>query len=257
MTDVYFNFATLLTLLTLVTGVVWALDKFWLEKRRNGAEANAAVDFGRSFFPVIALVLILRSFLAEPFRIPSGSMLPTLHIGDFILVNKYTYGLRDPVFHYKLLKLGEPQRGEIVVFRYPVNPSQDFIKRIVGVPGDHIAYREKTLYVNGQKATQQPADVYSSPYGNSYRYVEDLVGVSHSILVRPGEPTRDFEFTVPEGEYFAMGDNRDASLDSRYWGTVPEKNLVGRAFFIWMNQEGGAWPWQWDVNFSRIGTKLQ
>lgn len=260
MSDVHLNFATILTILTGVTGIVWVLDKLWLGPRRRALLAPGAedaptgfVDFCRSFFPVIAAVLLLRSFVAEPFRIPSGSMIPTLNVGDFILVNKFTYGLRDPVFHAKLWPGKLPQRGDIVVFRWPVDTSKDFIKRIIGLPGDHIAYRQKTLYVNGEVAAQTPDGVYSGPYGDIYRFEEKLGPVAHKIIVNPERPSDDFEFTVPEGEYFAMGDNRDGSDDSRRWGTLPERNLVGRAFFIWMS---------WDsanlrVDFSRIGTHLE
>ena len=282
MSDVHFDFATLLTLLTLITGAVWALDKLWLAPRRRAAGlgtvvreagglekaaavvtgplrsdvddgANAFVDFCRSFFPVIALVLLLRSFIVEPFRIPSGSMIPTLSIGDFILVNKFTYGLRDPVFHTRFLQLNQPQRGDIVVFRWPVDPRKDFIKRIVGLPGDRIAYRDKVLSVNGEAAAQQPDGIYTGPYGEIYRFREQLGEVGHSIIVNPARPSDDFEFTVPPGEYFAMGDNRDGSDDSRRWGTLPERNLVGRAFFIWMSWDGA----NLRVDFSRIGTRLK
>ena len=282
MSDVHFDFATLLTLLTVVTGFVWVLDKLWLAPRRRAAGlgvviresgslekaatvltgplrsgtddgASAFVDFCRSFFPVIALVLLLRSFIVEPFRIPSGSMIPTLSIGDFILVNKFTYGLRDPVFHTKFLDLNLPQRGDIVVFRWPVDSRKDFIKRIVGLPGDRIAYRDKVLTVNGEAAVQQPDGIYSGPYGEIYRFREQLGDVGHSIIVNPARPSDDFEFTVPAGEYFAMGDNRDGSDDSRRWGTLPERNLVGRAFFIWMSWDGDSMR----VDFSRIGTRLK
>lgn len=265
MSDVHFDFATLLTLLTLITGTVWLLDKLWLAPRRRAAGlggagksveddgASAFVDFCRSFFPVIALVLLLRSFVVEPFRIPSGSMIPTLSVGDFILVNKFAYGLRDPVFHAKFLDGAEPKRGDIAVFRWPVDSRKDFIKRIVGLPGDHLVYRDKVLYVNGQPAVREPDGVYTGPYGDIYRFEESLGDMRHHIIVNPQRPTDDFEFTVPAGEYFAMGDNRDGSDDSRRWGTLPEKNLVGRAFFIWMS---------WDsenmrVDFSRIGTRLK
>ncbi|MGH8457033.1 MAG: signal peptidase I [Stenotrophobium sp.] len=265
MSDFHFDFAVLLSLLTLVTGIFWALDKWWLAPRRQAALApgaedkpNAFVDFCRSFFPVIALVLFVRSFITEPFRIPSGSMIPTLLVGDFILVNKYAYGLRDPVFHDKFFKVGEPQRGDVAVFRWPVNPGLDFIKRIVGVPGDHIVYRDKTLYINGQKADQQPDGVYSAPGlpppGVVYRFSEDLLGVQHHILISPDRPTDDVaEFKVPPGEYFAMGDNRDGSDDSRRWGFVPEANLVGKAYFIWMSWDNA----DTTVDFSRIGMRIK
>jgi len=258
MSDFHFDFAVLLTLLTGLTGIGWALDK-WLLAPRRAAEArpNALVDFCRSFFPVIAAVLLLRSFIAEPFRIPSGSMIPTLLVGDFILVNKFSYGLRDPVFHQKFVANGGPKRGDIVVFRWPIDPSKDFIKRIVGLPGDHIVYREKHLTVNGQPAALEADGVFGvdglPPPGVVYRFGEDLSGVRHHILVNPNRPSDDFEFTVPPGEYFAMGDNRDGSDDSRRWGTVPEKNLVGRAFLIWMSWDGA----DNRVDFSRIGTVIK
>ena len=259
-----FDFAVILTLLTLVTGVIWALDKWWLGPKRRAAlvpgpaagavedNPGGIIDFGRSFFPVILLVLLLRSFLAEPFRIPSGSMIPTLLIGDFILVNKFAYGLRDPVFHYKFMQWGEPQRGDIVVFRYPVNPSQDFIKRVIGLPGDHISYRNKQLWVNDDAMPLGADGVYTaggSAPGVVYRFQEQLGAVRHHVIVNPARPAEDFEFDVPQGQYFMMGDNRDGSLDSRSWGTVPEGNLVGKAFFIWMSWDAA----QFRPSWSRIG----
>ena len=266
MSDFHFDFAVLLSSLTLVTGVFWALDKWWLAPKRNAVakatgtapKPNAFIDFCQSFFPVIALVLFLRSFIAEPFRIPSGSMIPTLLVGDFILVNKFAFGLRDPVFHKKFVDFGEPQRGDVVVFRWPVDPSKDFIKRIVGIPGDRIAYRDKTLYVNGEKMSLEGAGAYTAdglpPPGLIYRFSENLTGVNHHILINPDRPTEDVpEFEVPAGKYFAMGDNRDGSDDSRRWGFVPESNLVGKAFLIWMS---------WDsantrVEASRIGSRIR
>lgn len=256
MADFHFDFAVLLTGVTVFTGAVWLLDKLLLEKRRQvrlDAKPNWLVDFSRSFFPVIGAVLLVRSFVAEPFRIPSGSMIPTLSIGDFILVNKFAYGLRDPVFHQKFWSNGSPARGDVVVFRWPEDTSKDFIKRIVGVPGDRIAYREKTLFINDRRAELTDATVFEGPMGVIYRYRENLPDVPHQIIVNPGRPSDDFEFVVPEGQYFAMGDNRDGSDDSRRWGTVPEKNLVGRAFLIWMS---------WDsenttVDVSRIGTVIR
>lgn len=258
MEDFHVDFAVLLTLATLVTGIGWALNKWVLApRRREGVPPNAIVDFCQSFFPVIAAVLLLRSFVAEPFRIPSGSMIPTLLVGDFILVNKFAYGLRDPAFHYKFLQNGEPQRGDIVVFRYPQDVRQDYIKRIIGLPGDHLSYRDKRLSINGQEINLQADGAFQvSGGGHSgviYRMLEDLDGVEHHVLVDPDMPSGDFEFTVPPGQYYAMGDNRDGSSDSRVWGTVPEKNLVGKAFFIWMSWDGA----DKRVNFSRIGTVLK
>jgi len=264
------DFATILTLLTLVTGAVWVLDKWLLgPRRRAGKPAGAAdnpgavVDFCRSFFPVILAVLVLRSFLAEPFRIPSGSMIPTLAVGDFILVNKYTYGLRDPVFHRKFVKLGAPQRGDVVVFRYPVDPTKDFIKRVIGVPGDRIVYRGKQLTVNGEAMPQNTDGVYTSSGSRQLmlRMEEQLGPVQHRILVNPARPAEDFEFEVPEGQYFMMGDNRDGSDDSRSWGTVPERNLVGKAFFIWMSWDSSKlWFNRFQLGWfdgSRIGNRIR
>lgn len=261
MNDFHIDFAVILTILTLVTGLFWALDKWWLAPRRSEAlepgKPNGFIDFCRSFFPVIFVVLVLRSFVAEPFRIPSGSMIPTLLVGDFILVNKFAYGLRDPVVHHKFVPVGQPERGDIVVFRWPVDPSKDFIKRIVGLPGDRIGYRDKQLYINGEPAMLDPAGVYTAeglpPPGVVYRLSERLAGQTHHVLVNPGRPADDFEFVVPTGEYFAMGDNRDGSDDSRRWGTVPERNLVGKAFFIWMSWDGV----NSRIDFSRIGTRIK
>jgi signal peptidase I len=262
MSGVDFDFAVILTVLTLVTGVIWALDKWWLGPRRRaalpvGAEdrPNGVIDFSRSFFPVILLVLLLRSFLAEPFRIPSGSMIPTLHVGDFILVNKFAYGLRDPVFHHKFFGSGAPQRGDVAVFRYPVDPGKDFIKRVIGLPGDRIAYRNKQLWVNDEAMPLDAAGVYTaggSAPGVYYRFEEALGPVEHHVIVSPARPAEDFEFEVPEGQYFMMGDNRDGSDDSRRWGTVPEGHLVGRAFLVWMSWDSSRFRPDW----SRIGNRI-
>lgn len=263
--DVHFDFAVLLTGLTLFTGVFWALDKWVLAPKRHATlqpgeldRPSAFIDFCRSFFPVIAIVLGLRSFIVEPFRIPSGSMIPTLLVGDFILVNKFAYGLRDPVFHHKFLEVGEPKRGDVFVFRWPVDTSKDFIKRVIGLPGDRIAYRDKTLYINGEKMALEESGIFASPSlpppSVAMRFSENLTGVEHFILTNPDRPSDDsMEFTVPEGRYFAMGDNRDGSDDSRRWGYVPKENLVGKAFFIWMS---------WDavntrVDFTRIGNQVK
>lgn len=254
------DFASILFVLTGVTGVLWALDRFRLEPARRAAaaaagtapgKANWLVDFGRQFFPVIAAVFLLRSFVVEPFRIPSGSMIPTLHIGDFILVNRFSYGLRCPVGDCKMLALGEPKRGDVVVFRYPVDPKMDFIKRIVGLPGDTIRYNDKQLTVNGVPVAQELLG--STAGGSLRRYAEDFGGVRYETLQNPDRPAQNFEFTVPEGQYFGMGDNRDGSSDSRYWGTIPEAYLKGRAFLVWMS---------WDTEahrpaLSRIGQVIR
>ncbi len=248
----HFDFETLLTLATLVTGLVWLVDAVYFAPRRKAAAPAAqpetdtqapvkpreplVVDYSKSFFPVILLVLLLRSFLAEPFHIPSSSMVPTLLIGDFILVNKYDYGVRLPVLHTKVIKVGEPKRGDVAVFRYPNDPSVDYIKRIVGLPGDHIVYRNKTLYINGVVMQHEALGPYTGLDADGALLGREHLGsVTHEVLTVPGQYSNEGEWTVPEGEYFAMGDNRDNSSDSRYWGFVPEQNLVGRAFFIWMN----------------------
>lgn len=244
----HFDFEAILTLATAFTGIVWLVDALWFAKRRRTAvQAEAAeapvkarepilVDYSKSFFPVILLVLLLRSFLAEPFHIPSSSMVPTLLVGDFILVNKYDYGIRLPVLHTKVINVGEPKRGDVVVFRYPGDTSVDYIKRIVGLPGDHIVYRNKTLYINGVMMQKDALGAYSGPDADGAELSREHLGdVAHEVLTIPGQYSREGEWTVPEGEYFAMGDNRDNSSDSRYWGFVPEQNLVGKAFFIWMN----------------------
>ncbi|MCP5419678.1 MAG: signal peptidase I [Gammaproteobacteria bacterium] len=209
------------------------------------------VDLSRSFFPIIVAVLVLRSFIVEPFRIPSGSMEPTLLPGDFILVNKFAYGLRLPVVNAKILDTGSPQRGDVVVFRYPEDPSIAYIKRIIGLPGDHLQYRDKQLYINGVPATQSDVAEAMGPGGFEQR-MEQLGDVQHAIQINSNwaltslwqglDLQRDFagrliswEYDVPPGHYFALGDNRDNSRDSRFWGPLPEQNLIGKAFLIWMN----------------------
>jgi signal peptidase I len=250
------NFALFLFLLLVLTGAVWLLDKAVL-RRRRAAEAREPwwVEYSISFFPVILAVFLLRSFLVEPFKIPSGSMIPTLQIGDFILVNKYTYGIRLPVVNVKVFEVNAPQRGDVMVFRYPVDPSLDYIKRVVGVPGDRIEYRDKQLTVNGKPVPRRQLPDYQSRERLQYfpRYAESFDGAEHEIILEkevPGYVERVMDFrhaancdynsgavtcTVPPGHYFMMGDNRDNSSDSRVWGFVPDANIVGKAFFIWLN----------------------
>jgi signal peptidase I len=284
------NFALILFILTVVTGIIWFLDVFHFAKqRRTRADAALAefdarhaklradgiktddsgraaleaeilkqptwIEYSGSFFPVIALVFFLRSFLYEPFKIPSSSMVPTLVIGDLILVNKFTYGIRLPIINKKVIEIGNPQRGDVMVFKYPKDPSLDYIKRVVGVPGDKIIYKNKRLTINGKELPYQALPDYLDEEHLSYskQYAEDLNGVSHRILNDERVPAyvqnpdafpnhelctynaEGFACTVPAGHYFMMGDNRDNSLDSRYWGFVPDKNIVGKAFFVWMN----------------------
>lgn len=256
-----YDFSFFLVVATFVTGVVWGGYWLYLKYAHQPYEVEKEpllVEYARSFFPVVLIVLLLRSFLVEPFRIPSGSMMPTLLIGDFILVNKFSYGIRLPVLNDKVIEIGEPQRGDIVVFRFPKQPSVDYIKRVIGLPGDRIAYFDKKLYVNGQPVSQASMGSYQgvgqgANMTGAELLEEDLTGVKHSILINRGAPTVEDVFVVPQGQYFVMGDNRDNSNDSRYWGTVPEANLVGKAFFIWMNwdlQNGG-------VAFNRLGTILE
>lgn len=266
MNEVHFNFSAMLVLMTAVTGVVYLLDVLWWSRRRNALtlpgfsvpKPNAIIEFCRSFFPVILVVLLLRSFVVEPFRIPSGSMLPTLTVGDFILVNKYSYGLRLPVLHEKFLEVGEPARGDVAVFRYPPDPSKDYIKRIVGLPGDEIRYEDKILYINGKRVPTDDVTLYTG-YGAgalgvpTLEMTETLGDLQHQILVVPRRLEPDLRQRIPPGHYFVMGDNRDNSADSREWGLVPEENLVGRAFMIWMS---------WDMvrirpDLGRIGMTIR
>ncbi|HZO04130.1 MAG TPA: signal peptidase I [Burkholderiales bacterium] len=250
------NFALFLLILLVVTGAVWLLDKFVLRARRaKEAKQPWWVEYSISFFPVILIVFLLRSFLVEPFKIPSSSMVPTLLVGDFILVNKYTYGIRLPVANKKIVALGSPARGDVMVFRFPEDPSLDYIKRVVGVPGDRIEYRNKRLMINGAAVPTRQGDDYLQKERMQFsrRFVETVNGVEHEILLDDDAsgspmPGRAFPFagncnynvnglacTVPAGHYFVMGDNRDNSSDSRVWGFVPDDNIVGKAFFIWLN----------------------
>ena len=228
------------------------------ETIKNIAKEPLLVEYARSFFPIILIVLLLRSFLMEPFRIPSGSMMPTLLVGDFILVNKYTYGIRLPVVNKKIIDMNAPQRGDVVVFRYPKDPSLDYIKRVVGLPGDRIGYVQKQVYVNGKPVEQEAKGSYTglgaglSMSGAELR-IERLGGAAHDILIVPNQASIEGEVKVPAGHYFVMGDNRDNSNDSRFWGFVPEENLVGKAFMIWMSWDSA----NGGVGWNRIGMHVQ
>lgn len=249
------DLALILTVLTLFTGVVVALNKFsWKLSDADGDAAPDArrtlVEYSRSFFPVLLFVLIIRSFIFEPFRIPSSSMMPTLLEGDFIFVEKYAYGLRLPVLGTKIIETGEPQRGDVVVFKLPSDPSVNYIKRVIGLPGDTVVYERQRLTINGEIVELEPADssAYTVPV-----FVEDLDGRVHDIMVtNPQFSTRDGIYRVPEGHYFMMGDNRDRSKDSRFIGPIPEKYLVGEAVRIWMHFI----PWNMP-DWGRIGTKIE
>ena len=285
------NFALLLLLATVVTGIYWLADRFvfmprrraaaqaaqdQLERRRaelaaqgitqvDQADAKATterllaqpwwLDWTAGLFPVILIVFLLRSFVFEPFKIPSGSMIPTLLIGDLILVNKFTYGLRLPVANTRLTEGQAVQRGDVVVFRYPPRPSVDYIKRVIGLPGDEVSYLNKRLTINGKEVPQTALSDFFDESTMEYfkQFDEQLGDRHHKIIVDQrraafiGNPD-NFAYRdncrysiegvtckVPEGHFFMMGDNRDNSLDSRYWGFVPEGNIIGRAFFVWMN----------------------
>lgn len=253
-----FDFELALVIATLVTGGVWLLDKLaWRPRREAAGDASepVLVEYSRSFFPIIVLVLLVRSFLFEPFRIPSSSMLPTLQVGDFIFVNKYVYGLRLPVARKKVVELDNPDRGDVVVFRLPSDPKTNYIKRVVGLPGDTVEYRDKRLTINGVPVRFEMNGLYEGAGRGSVHLGQEILGgVGHEVLLSPGRFGREGVFTVPEGHYFLMGDNRDNSRDSRYDGVgfVPESNLVGKAVRIWMN-----WDWHNSgPDWGRIGDKI-
>jgi len=245
------DFALVLVVLTSVSGVIWLADSLLFRQKRmdravqKSIEAPAEpvmVEYARSLFPVLLVVLVFRSFLFEPFKIPSGSMIPTLLVGDFIVVNKFSYGVRLPVINKKIFGKGAPQRGDVVVFRYPKDPGVNFIKRAVGLPGDTITYRDKQLYINGEEVEKQnegnfkSSDIKcSTPARDAALFTENLGEVEHNLLLHTSRPSRNGQWVVPEGHYFMMGDNRDRSNDSRMWGFVPEENLLGRAVGIWLN----------------------
>ena len=233
-------FALVMVIVLTITGLIWLLDIFVLSKKRAAnVKDPILVEYSKSFFPVILLVFFIRSFLAEPFKIPSGSMMPTLLAGDFILVSKFSYGIRVPILNYTMIEVDKPKHGDVFVFHYPPKTSIDYIKRVVGLPGDVIEYKSKTLYINDKKIEQTFVDKYPYVMNEIHQveakeFKEALGHANHSILIHdlPGE---NFKFEVPQGHYLAFGDNRDNSADSRVWGFVPEHNLVGRAFFIWFN----------------------
>lgn len=256
------NFALILLILVVISGIAWIADRYYFAPQRRIAGIDRMplwLEYTAGFFPVICAVFVLRSFIVEPFKIPSGSMIPTLQIGDFILVNKFTYGIRLPVINQKVVELGSPQRGDVVVFRYPRDESVDYIKRVVALPGDTITYQDKRITVNGQPLEYSGGEPYLDPESMRYAklftesFPKDLGGNKHEILNDPDRiagsfPTERFPgfencqyqnagltCKVPAGHYFAMGDNRDNSADSRYWGFVPDKNIVGKAFFVWLN----------------------
>ncbi|MCP4187407.1 MAG: signal peptidase I [Gammaproteobacteria bacterium] len=272
----HFDFEFLLVLGTLGSGLIWLIDHFMFARQRQKEATSKSVhdpiivEYSKSFFPVLLAVMILRSFVYEPFRIPSGSMMPTLLVGDFILVNKYDYGLRLPVIHTEITGGEKPKRGDIAVFRYPKDESLDYIKRVIGLPGDHISYYNRRLSVNGKLVKTQLLETYQG-LGESSELVinqgcdnikakckvfnEELGETSYTMMTNPDvRYSADGELFVPSGHYFVMGDNRDHSNDSRFWGFVPEENLVGKAVMIWMH-----WDWRnggTGLELSRIGTRI-
>ena len=260
-----FDFNLILVPATLFFIAVWLLDKFVFKQRatKGRGNENFIITWAYDFWPVLAVVMVLRSFLYEPFNIPSDSMVPTLETGDFILVNKFEYGVRLPIINSKIIDVGSPERGEVAVFRYPPQPSISYIKRIVGLPGDHIVYDHGQLSINGEKVDKTPiqfsrekdsldtpTSIYHQETLGAHTFtMRELEGVNVARqapflnYVDNGKYSAEnglyWEVKVPEGHYFAMGDNRDQSADSRFWGFVPEENLTGRAFYIWMHKEPG------------------
>ena len=262
------RFPEILLLATLVTAFIWLLDIFWLgpnriKNRRTGALQQPLkepwwVEYSKAFFPILLIVFILRGFVIEPFRIPSGSMRPTLLEGDFILVNKYDYGLRFPFLNKTLLKVGTPQRGDVVIFKHDKGEDIDMIKRVIGLPGDKIEYKEKMLYINGEPIKQDfVADKNDMIFGTSatVREMKESLGKSeHPIYVHPGDaPHYAYNnITVPIDSYFVMGDNRDNSKDSRMWGFVKDEEIEGRAFAVWMSWDFDQWKLRWKRMFTWI-----
>ena len=258
------DFALLLVIATFGTGLIWLFDAFVLKRSRriaaSGGETVAEptiVEYSRSFFPILLIVLLLRSFLFEPFRIPSGSMMPTLLDGDFIFVNKFAYGLRLPVVNNKIVEIGAPQRGDVVVFRLPSDPSVNYIKRVVGLPGDTIVYEasSKRLTINDEPIPVEMLGGFDDAPGLDLAR-EHLGGREHEILLRRGAISPGGTYRVPDGHYFVMGDNRDNSQDSRFRGVefIPENNLVGRAMRVWMSWQGFA---EGGPRWGRIGASIE
>jgi len=254
------DFTAILAVLTLVSALIWGLDAWFFARRRSQKldetqkpKEPLIVEYSRFLFPVFLIVLVIRGFIVEPFKIPSGSMLPTLEVGDFILVNKFSYGIRAPIGYQKWIDLGTPQRGDVIVFRYPEDPSIDYIKRVVGLPGDRVSYVNHKLYINGEFIKTELLSDYEKDR-NFLDLLENMPGIHHHILISKMERyiPAVTDLLVPEGRYFVMGDNRDNSRDSRYWGFVPDANLKGRAFFIWFSAEG----W-FNLKWSRMGTVIK
>ncbi|OGT44080.1 MAG: signal peptidase I [Gammaproteobacteria bacterium RIFCSPHIGHO2_12_FULL_37_34] len=254
-----FNFELILFYATLLSGAIALLDILFLQKKRQAKKIPIWIDYARSFFPVLLIVFLLRSFLFEPFRIPSGSLEPTLLVNEFILVNKFDYGIRLPVIHQKIIGKSTPKRGDIIVFRWPPNPSLDFIKRVIGLPGDRIQYVNKELYINDQKIPQDFLQMNrvndeSGELWQATEKEENLFGVKHKIYIDPEKFSGNFsDIVVPDGMYFVMGDNRDNSADSRFWGFVPDENIIGKAVVVWMSWDNS----KTNIRWNRLGKVIR
>ena len=264
------DFALALFIALIITGAINYWDRFFGQPRRSAraesttgkirpASVPLLVEYSRAFFPVILAVFLLRSFVIEPFRIPSGSMLPSLYIGDFILVSKFSYGLRLPILNTQVVPVGEPDRGDVMVFRFPQDPSTNFIKRVIGLPGDVITYRGKRLTVNGEPVAVQKTELLPELTAQRGQrslssFLESLGESDHAIFLDDNRASRSLKVIVPAGNFFVMGDNRDHSNDSRYWGFVPKENIVGKAFFVWFSWDS---PGGGGVNWHRLGTVIQ
>jgi len=263
------DFEIILFAALVISGLIVYFDRTVSAPRREAesrktvgiarARLPILVENSRSFFPVLLAVFLLRAFVVEPFRIPSGSMLPSLFIGDFILVSKFSYGVRLPILKTRVVPLGEPERGDVMVFRFPKDPKTNFIKRVVGLPGDVISYHNKRLAINGVPVPIKKSDLIDWNAGDSgsdqiKAFLEEFDGKAHSILIDQMRPSGSIRVTVPPGQYFVMGDNRDHSNDSRYWGFVPEQFIVGKAFFIWFSWDGAGGG---GVNWQRIGSLIR
>lgn len=247
------NFELALFYAALTTGLIALIDiLFFAKKRAIDTKPFFIIEYARSFFPVLLIVFLLRSFLFEPFRIPSGSLEPTLLVNEFILVNKYDYGVRLPVAHKRIFGESKPERGDIIVFRWPPNPSLDFIKRVIGVSGDHISYTDKELYVNGERIPQDYLQtvLVNDEEGDEWRATEkteNLFGLKHKIYIDLAKFSGNYtDIIVPEGMYFVMGDNRDNSADSRFWGFVPDENIIGKAVLVWMSWDSTKTKVRWN-----------
>lgn len=258
---IHFNFPFILTLLVLLSGIISLVDFLVFSKRRQAVASKMPyiIELSRSFFPALLLVWIIRSFIIQPYRVPTGSLEPTVLPGDFLAVKQYSYGLRIPVGNQKIYNVGEPKRGDIALFYYPADTSKPFVKRVIGLPGDHIVYKNKTLTINGEEMRQQYLGKalnieQDGGVSDVDQKIESLNGINHSIFVKSEiQDPVDIDVVVPEGYYYMMGDNRDDSSDSRAWGFVPERYLIGKAFGIWMSWDSMAHSVRWQ----RIGTALK